>query len=219
MSKKSMVAMAAALFCVSTAHAEMVTLTSGLPLVAKPGATDTLTFNLFDASQGTLTGATMEFSRLLDISLGYDNPGNAGARLSFRYSFNFDTDFSIDALDPEAPSFAGFLQVVDALDAGESHTERFGGIPITQTLDFGPYLASLIGTGSFTMTCSRASTFDNTSDPAITFDITEKSGCGATLVYTYVPGETKRTVPEPATLVLAGLALAGAGFASRRRAG
>ncbi len=120
--------------------------------------------------------------------------------------------FLLDSIDLNAGS--GFQTF------GPSQTLTFGPLSASGFLsdDLGSILASLqaAGGGSFSLTCSSISgTVVQGGGGLIAANVDSQAGCGAEIVYTF--DERVSQMPEPGSLALVGLALAGVAGASRYR--
>lgn len=203
----------------ATANASTVTSSFTNPF-ATTEINQTGTLALFDSTLGTLLGAmiTVTGNAVMNVS-GTNNSDTAEfielapfTRLSWTTTLSPLSAFLLDKIKLEATSGELEYQV------GE--TFSFG--PLNATLSNTDNLASILasmqasGGGAFNVSCtskSGISIFGGGGNVDTTQATT--ANCGASITYTYEAAPTN--VPEPGTMALVGLALAGAGVFSRRR--
>ncbi len=204
------------------AQATTVAYQYGLPLtLTTTEINQTGSLGLFNSNLGTLTGASIEvFGGALFNFTGTNSAQQAqNARLTASTNLRWST--SLGAL-------SSFLS--DSFDL--SATSGIQNYAAGQTLSFGPFSQSLSSVddlsgilaslqtssgGNFNVTCESLSGFTVSGGGGnIGTTQSTEAGCGARIVYTYNPVGTSQ-VPEPDSLYLLGLALVGAGVATRRR--
>ncbi|MBL0088003.1 MAG: PEP-CTERM sorting domain-containing protein [Ideonella sp.] len=162
-------------------------------------------------------------------SITFTNNGTSSADLNGtqRMDFGFHSDMaSVDALFSGIPggdlglSYTTGAQTVGG--NGGVYSYDSGQLPITASLDLdlSTFVAELQdANGTFTISCLSVTAFTSNAGSNTSIGVSHPTtgGCGATVEYTYT-SDAIHQAPEPGSLALVGLVMAGLTLRTRRKA-
>lgn len=215
--------LAAALALATSADAAVISFSFSNPLTTTE-INQSGNLGLFNSTLGTLTGASIT----VNGAAVFNFSGQNVAAQQQNANITSFTDLIFTTTLAPLQSF-----INDTLSL--SHSSGIQNYAVGQTRVFGPFnesgsntdnLAAILGSlqaaggGTFGLGCQSLSglTIAGGGGNINTTQATQ-AGCGAQISYTYNVTPLQTTVPEPGTLALVSLAMAGIGFGSRRRKG
>jgi hypothetical protein len=221
---KFKIALAAALIAAGSANAATTPVSSFTNPLAKTEIAQSGNLAYFNASLGTLTGATLTLSDSFLTTFSFKN--TAANPQTFKYSTSMDMFFtstnnaglaaflsanSVPTLAYQTPFVTLAAGATSVVYAPPLQTQ-------SPSYDLSGILTALTGTGNFNVSCSSITgTGFSGGGGNITTVQDTTANCGASIVYTYTAAVTP-TVPVPASAALLGLGLLAAGAARRRKA-
>lgn len=177
------------------------------------------TLDLFDTSIGTLQSAKLTLFGVGSSTFSFDNTSSGSRNVTATSEISLYTSSSLSGLATILNSLLPTLSLT-ASTGPLTLASGFTAVgPLASNgsleLDLDPSIFLSAGGGNFTVWCENTDSKSLQGETAgVSMSLSTSAGCGATLVYDYLPNPSK--VSEPATLALLGIGLMGA-LASRRR--
>lgn len=177
------------------------------------------TLDLFDTNIGTLQSAKLTLFGVGSSTFSFNNTSSSSRNVTAASEISLYTSSSLSGLATILNSLLPTLSLTAStgpLDLAPGFT-TVGPLASNGSLelDLDPNIFLSAGGGNFTVWCENTDSKSLQGETAgVSMSLSTSAGCGATLVYDYLPNPSK--VSEPATLALLGIGLMGA-LASRRR--